>query len=260
MKKYFTIWLKSTIVYLQINLVNRSSMLLLTLGKFLRFFFFLAFLFITLGKTQSLGGYSLWGVIFIFATFNLIDITPQLLFRSVYRFRSLVVSGDFDLFLLQPISPLFRALLGSSDSLDIPMVFLSIGFILYSGLHLNNVGISGVFLYVFLVLNAMIIALAFHILIISIGVVSTEVDSTVMLYRDLTQMGRVPITVYQEGVSFLLTFVVPIGIMMTFPVKALMGTLSAVFILYSFSFGVIFLTFALTMWRNSLKSYSSASS
>lgn len=248
------------IVYAQISFASRFGVILFTVGKLLRFFFFLIFLFLILGRTNTLAGYSVWEVVFFFATFNLIDTLPQMILRSVYRFKSLVVSGDFDLFLIQPISPLFRAIFGSSDILDLPMLLLSIGFILYSGFHLPNVSVLGVFFYVALVFNAMLIALAFHILVVALGVATTEVDSTIMLYRDLTQMGRVPIAVYQQGISFLLTFVVPIGIMMTFPVEALIGALSYQFIIYSFVFGATFLLLSLLSWRIAIKHYSSASS
>lgn len=260
MKRYFTIWYKCMIVYAQIAFASRLGVILFTLGKLLRFVFFLVFIFLILGRTNTLAGYSLWEIIFFYATFNVVDIVPQMILRSVYSFRRLVVSGDFDLFFLQPISPLFRALFGSSDILDLPMLIIAIGFILYSALHLPVITVLGVFLYLLLLLNAIVIALSFHIFVVAIGIVSTEVDSTIMLYRDLTQMGRVPVSVYQQGVSFVLTFVVPIGIMMTFPVEALLGTLSLQFILLSCVFGVCFLLLSLLSWKKAIRHYSSASS
>ncbi len=260
MKRYLTIWFKSMIVYAQIAFASRLGVVLFTTGKLLRFVFFLIFIFLILGRTNTLAGYSLWEVIFFYATFNLIDIIPQMILRSVYGFRRLIVSGDFDLFFLQPISPLFRALFGSSDILDLPMLIIAIGFTIYSGLQLPEFSLLGVFLYIVLLVNALLIALAFHIFVVSIGIVSTEVDSTIMLYRDLTQMGRVPIAVYQQGVSFVLTFVVPIGIMMSFPVEALLGALSWQFIIISCTFGVSFLLLSLYAWNRAVRHYSSASS
>ncbi len=260
MKRYFTIWIRSTTAYLQVNFASRLGVVLFTTGKLLRFSFFLIFLFLVLGRTNTLAGYSLWEIVFFFATFNLIDIIPQMFLRSVYSFKSQVVSGNFDFYLAQPVSPLFRALFSAADMIDLPMLLISIGFIFYSGTHLSNFTVEGIFLYVLLVLNALLIAFSFHIFVLSVGVATTEVDNTIMLYRDLTQMGRVPITIYQEGVSFLLTFVIPVGIMMTFPVEALMGSLSVQFLIISFTIGVIFLLLSLLAWRQGVKNYSSASS
>lgn len=244
----------------QIAFASRLGVILFSIGKVLRFSFFLIFLLIIGSRTQEIGGYTLWEMIFFFATFNLIDTIPQMILRSVYGFRRLIVSGDFDIFFAQPVSPLFRALFGATDILDFPMFLLIVGFIFYSAAQLPYFSMLGILLYVLLVINAVIIALAFHILVVSVGLVSTEVDNTIMLYRDLTQMGRVPVTIYQASVSFVLTFVVPVGIMMTFPVQALIGALSVQFVLYSIIFGVAFLLLSLLAWKSATRHYTSASS
>ncbi|MGE5042165.1 MAG: ABC transporter permease [Candidatus Levyibacteriota bacterium] len=260
MSKYFKIWFTSMLHQAQTAFASRLGVVVFLVGKLLRFYFFLLFLFLIVHQTKSIAGYSLWEVIFFYATFNLIDSFPQMVLRSVYGFRNYVVSGFFDFYMVQPVSPLFRSLFGGSDILDIPMLFLSIGYIIYSSFMLPHFSITGVFLYILLILNAFIISLAFHILVLSIGVISTEVDNTVMLYRDLTQMGRLPIDIYKQAVSFILTFVIPVGVMITFPVKALLGALSLQFIGYSVVFSVVFLTLSLFLWTKSLKNYTSASS
>lgn len=260
MKRYLNIWYHATTNQAQESFASRVGVVLFTIGKVLRFAFFMIFIFLILGKTNSLAGYSLWDVIFFYATFNLIDIIPQMVLRSVYGFKRLVVNGNFDFYLVQPISPLFRTLFGGTDILDIPMLFIAIGFIFYAGIHIPNISVLGILMYICLLFNALLIALSFHIFVVSLGVVSTEVDSTIMLYRDLTQMGRVPIAVYQSGVSFFLTFIVPIGIMMSFPVQALLGVLSPQFIAYSFVLGAGFFLLSLFSWHTAIKHYSSASS
>ncbi|MBP6913023.1 MAG: ABC-2 family transporter protein [Candidatus Levybacteria bacterium] len=260
MTRYFRIWLHSTLDEAQTSFASRLGVILFTLAKFLRFGFFIIFILLIFTKTQSLAGYSLWEIIFFYATFNLVDVLPQMFLRSTYRFRNAVVSGNFDFFMVQPISPLFRALFGGSDILDIPMLFLSIGFIFYSGMHIPILSVWTAIIYFLLLCNALLIATAFHIFVLSIGVATTEVDNTIMLYRDLTQMGRVPITIYSEGVSFLITFVIPIGIMMTFPVQALLGALSLQFTLLAFTIGITFFSLSLLAWRKGIRHYSSASS
>jgi len=73
-------------------------------------------------------------------------------------------------------------------------------------------------------------------------------------------MGRIPIDVYKEPIRGVITFAVPVGIMMTFPVKALLGSLSLLTIILSFSIGLVFIISSLFFWRYALKRYSSASS
>ena len=249
-----------TIRVSQIAFISRFGAVLFILGKLLRFSFFLLFLIILQTRTRGIEGYTLWQIIFFYATFNLVDTLPQLLFREAYRFRSYVVSGEFDFFLTKPISPLFRSLLGGSDILDLSMLLVSTAFIIFAATNIDGINILGGFAYLALIINAFIIAMSLHIIVIAVGVLTTEVDNTIMLYRDLTQMGRVPVDIYREPLSWIITFVVPVGIMMTFPAKALMGLLSLQFILIAVLVSGIFLAASLRFWKFALKNYSSVSS
>lgn len=260
MKKYFKVWLILTGIASQIAFQSRFGAGVFITGKILRFLFFFTFLLVISSKIKLISGYSLWQMIFFFITFNLIDTLAQFFLREVYRFRSYVVSGDFDYILTKPISPLFRSLFGGSDILDLSIIGLSIAFIVFSIEKIGGVSLFGIVLYTALILNAFLIALAFHIFVLAIGVLTTEVDNTIMLYRDITQMGRVPVDIYREPLQGILTFAIPVGIMMTFPAKALMGLLSPSSVMISFFIGILFIILSLWFWRFSLKHYASASS
>ena len=241
-------------------LESRLGIVLFVLGKFLRFGFFIFFLIVLLFRTKGIGGYSLWEVMIFYLTFNMIDTTAQLLFRNVYRFRGVITSGMFDLVLLNPFSPLIRSLLGGADLMDLPMFLIFFIGLVIGFMHLNSLSIINILLYILLIGNALIIAAAFHIFVLALGIITTAVDNTIMLYRDLTQMGRFPIDIYKDPLKSLITFVVPVGIMMTFPVKVLLGVLSFWFVIISCSVGLLFLFLSLWYWKYAISKYSSASS
>jgi ABC-2 type transport system permease protein len=258
--KYFRLWWLYTLYTTQIAFISRVGVVIFIVGKLLRFFFFLFFLTAIVSKTKNIAGYSLWQIIFFYSTFNLIDTLPQFFMREVYRFRSLVVSGKLDFVFIKPISPLFRALFGGSDALDLSILTLSVFFIIFTSGKIGVITPISVILYFMLIVNAFIIALAFHIFVVSMGILTTEVDNTIMLYRDLTQMGRFPVDIYRQPLQTIITFVIPIGIMMTFPAKAMMGLLSTQWIILSFAIAAMLLTISLLFWKYSLKQYTSASS
>lgn len=258
--RYLKVWLHLTGITTQIAFQSRFGAVVFLIGKILRFLFFLLFLYIILSKTKAIVGFSFWQIVFFYATFNLIDTLPQFFMREVYRFRSYVVSGHFDFILTKPISPLFRSLFGGSDILDLSILILSLLFIIFAAINLGGLTVVGMLTYILLVGNAFAIALAFHIFVLSVGIMTTEIDNSIMLYRDLTQMGRVPVDVYHEPLRALITFVVPVGIMMTFPAKALMGILSVKFLIISVLIGTTVFILSLWFWKFALKNYSSASS
>lgn len=259
-KRYTRIWWILNTQTLQIALHSRLGAIIFIVAKMLRFSFFLLFVLVLVGKTKTIAGYSLWEMVFFFATFTLIDSVTQLFFREVYRFRSYVIKGFFDYTLTKPFSPLFRSLFGGADVLDIPLLFITIILIILAMGYIGGVTFASIMLYILLLINAFAIAFSFHVFVLAMGVLTTEVDNTIMLYRDVTQMGRVPIDIYREPVRGFLTFVIPVGIMMTFPAKGLMGFLSIQNIVFAFTLSILFLILSTWFWRFALKGYTSASS
>src|SRR3990167_6233264 len=170
--RYFKVWwMMSKNAFIQV-LINKFGASILLTGKIFRFVFFMTFLIFLLKGTQNLAGYNLNQTIFFFLTFNLVDILAQFLYREVYRFRPLIVSGGFDLVLTKPISPLFRSLMGGADILDFftipPLIFAVI--IVGSTLAPSLAATS---FYILLVINGLILATAFHIVVISVGIMIT---------------------------------------------------------------------------------------
>lgn len=260
LKKYLKVWLFFTLNAFQTQMTIRWGLILFLLAKILRLAIFIMFITILLKRTNILAGYNLDQTLLFFLSFNLVDMLAQLLFREVYRFRQAVVSGTFDFYLIKPINPLFRSLFAGPDLLDfitlIPLIFAVIFFI--NKLQLLN--IFNISVYIVMLVIGFLIALSFHILVLALAVVTTEIDNAIFLYRDIVAMGRMPVDIYIEPIRGILTFIIPVGIMMTFPVKALLGFLSSGLIIYSIFFSIFLLYLASKSWEFALKKYSSASS
>lgn len=260
MKKYIKVWWIFAFNSFQSQLLTRWAVALFTFGKLLRFMIFMVFILVLLNKTNALAGYNLNQVVFFYLSFNLVDSLVQAVFREVYRFRPTIVNGTFDFYLIKPFNPLFRALATGPDLIDLILLIPLIGAIIYFMGRLNITDPGSLGIYILLLCLAFIVALSFHILVLSLAILTTEIDHAILVYRDITGMGRFPIDIYKEPLRGLLTFVIPVGIMMSFPVKGLIGLLSPALILYSIIFAIAFLYISLRVWDIALKHYSSASS
>ena len=256
---YFRLWLLMSRNSFMITLSHKFLFFMFLTGKLLRFGFFAGFLFFLIKGSNSLAGYDLNQTIFFFLTFNLIDISSQFLFREVYRFRPLVISGDLDLILTKPMSCLFRVMMGGADFIDLTTVPLILTAVWYVGRFLNPTTLQTTF-YLLLIINGLLIATAFHIAALSLGIITLEIDHTIMIYRDLTNLGRLPIDIYRQPLKGILTFLIPVGVMITLPARALMGLVSPVGVLLSFGLGILAFFVALRFWNFALKNYTSASS
>ena len=256
---YLKMWVMMTKNSFLIVLSQKTVLGIFLLGKILRFVFFILFLYFLISGANNLAGYNINQSIFFFLTYVIIDTISQFLYREVYKFRSLVVSGDFDLVLVKPTSALFRVLAGGADIIDFitipPLLFA----VYYVGRILNPSNIE-VFYYFILVLNALLIATSFHIIVLALGIITLEIDHTVMIYRDLTSLGRFPIDIYKEPLRSTLLYILPIGVMMTVPVKTMFGLISIQGIALSITAGIFSILLALKFWNFALKKYTSASS
>jgi ABC-2 type transport system permease protein len=260
MYKIFKVWSLYTGYSFQQVLLNRFLMGVFLVGKIMRIGMFLLFLSLLFNNADSIGAYTKSQIIFFYLSFNLIDTGAQLFFREVYRFRQLVVSGGLDFILLKPISPLVKVLLGGADLMDLLMFII----LFIAVVWLGTIQITGNLLtwlnFLFLFINALILSAAFHITVLGLGVITVSIDHLIMIYRDLTALMRIPVDLYIEPLRSLLTFVLPLGIMFTFPPKVLMGLLSWQMFLISFTLGLSTLYLALLFWKYSLRHYQSASS
>jgi len=260
-KKYLKVYFLLAHASFSQVLVNRFSAVMFLVGKILRFVFSLFLIMVVVGQTQGIAGYTLSQAVLFFLIFNLMDIIVQVFFRGVYWFRGTIVSGSFDFFLLKPLNPLFQALLGHPDFLDIitliPLLIFTFSFIVKNSLLS---GWQNIFIFGLLFLSGLVLASALHIIILAVGVLTTEVDNAIWIYRDLSGMLRLPLKIYNRPIKLFLTFVLPIAIIFTFPAKALLGILSWPWLGLDFLYCLAFCFFALKLWNQALKKYASASS
>ena len=257
MKRYLKLYYLFNKYRIKITLQNKAGIVLFTTGKILRFSIFFIFIYNLLLQTKLLAGYTLTQTIIFFLTFNLVDTLAQLLFREVYWFRPLVVSGELDTILIKPYHPFTKVLFGGVDILDFFMTIPYTLLLIYFAFQLPSIRSYHVLLYIIFVMNALFMSMSFHIAALALAVLTTQIDHILLIYRDLTRMASLPIDIYQQPIRLILTFVIPIGIMMTFPVKALFGLLSPLFFIISFSVSIISMIASLSLWNTAMKKYQS---
>jgi ABC-2 type transport system permease protein len=259
--KYFRVWRRLAVMSFLLQTESFISSFGYLLGKLVRIGFFLFFLFSIFKHTDALAGYSLQEVALFFLTFNIVDILAQLFFRGVYGIRSLIREGDFDYFLIQPANVLFRVAFQTVDFLDVVTILpvFAITFYLFRRIHMEA-PIAHFFLYALLTLNGLVIAFAIHIAVASLAVLTQELENTIWIYRDLMTLGRFPSDIYDPPMRAILTFVVPVAVMVSFPAKAFLGRLSPAWMIQAGFMAMTSLALSLWFWTFSIRRYTSVSS
>ncbi|NCN06579.1 MAG: hypothetical protein GW946_01900 [Candidatus Pacebacteria bacterium] len=258
---YWRVWRLTGFNALQVAFVHRGTNIFFLLGKMFRFSISLLFLLLIKQSVSTLGGYSSDEMLVFFLVYQVIDSFSQALFRNVYVFGNQVKNGELDFLLIKPLNPLFRILTDKPDINDLLFLLPTVGvsFYLLSTLTISVTPVS-ILLFAVLFVNALVIALALHILIVAIAVSIVEIEGLVWLYRDLTSLGRFPVSIYHESIRLVLFFLIPIGLMLTVPAQVLLNLKPSVGIALVFGITGLLLLSSLQFWKYSLKKYTSASS
>lgn len=259
--RYWSFWITIAKNNLQQAFVNKVTNLFFLLGKSLRLFLSTLFLLAIKNTIPLFDTYTTNELLLFFLTYQVLDVSTQALFRGVYSFAHSIRSGEFDFFLLKPINPLFQSLLGNPDINDVIFLLPTTGVAIYLSLESGVIiSLTSFALYAFLLLNALLIATALHIAILAFGIITMEVDGLTWLYRDLLSLGQYPIGAFDSPLREVLTFVVPVAVMITVPAQSLFQAIAPSTIALSLSVGIGSLLISLKVWNQALKQYTSASS
>jgi ABC-2 type transport system permease protein len=117
-----------------------------------------------------------------------------------------------------------------------------------------------IIVYIILILNGLLVAAAFHIAVLALGIITLEVDYVIWMYRDLMNLGKLPVDVYKQPLRGILTFLVPVALMVTVPAKVAMGLFTLPNIAISLAGGMLIFYLSLRFWKFALRYYTSASS
>ena len=96
-------------------------------------------------------------------------------------------------------------------------------------------------------------------MVLSLAILTTEIDHAIMIYRDFTGMGKIPVGIYSEPLRSFITFIIPVGIMMSFPVEKLLGRLTVESMVWAFAISLFLFSGSILFWRYSIRCYTSAS-
>lgn len=260
-KKYIKIYLQLVNCAFSSYLSNRIDSLGFFLGKIVRFVLFITLLVSIFRFTDNLAGYGIYETILFFLSFNFIDVGAQFLFRGVYFLKKDIIYGQFDYVLSKSVNKLFYTMSRLVDVLDLIFLLLIGAGIIYVFEKLGNkITFHGAMFLILLLVNSMVLIFAIHATIAALSIRYFESENLIWLYRESMTFGRMPPEIYSGTIQFIFTFLMPVFIMVAFPIKSMLGLLDIKMLIFAIFLSLIGVVFAIWLWENSLDYYSSASS
>jgi len=205
------------------------------------------------------GYYEAMVVVGVYALFN--GFIEAVLQPNMSRIIEQIRLGTFDFVLLKPVNSQFMASLRNLSIWKLADVLVGAGICCYALVKIKaSPAVPDIVMALLFVFNGTVIVYSIWVLMVTSAFWFVRIDNITELFTAIYETGRFPVSVYPGWMRGVLTFVVPIAFITTFPAAAVLGQARILFLLISFLIAALLLVGSVLFWRLALRHYSSASS
>lgn len=262
MKKAIKLFWATFIFAVKRNLENRGSVAIRigqSLSSLLLALFFINIIF---AKTQSIGHWTRYEVFLLMGIYQFMTALYQCFFRiSVFQLPNLVQTGELDLILLHPVNSQFYISIRHMRPHLLLTALSGLVLIVYSLNQLSlNLGVVNWLLLIVGLLSGTIIFYSLFYLIATLSIWLIQMNALTNLYHMLIEPLSIPLDIIGPKVTFALTFIIPMALIITIPVKLFLNKSPAYYAGLGVIFAAILMLISILFWKFALKHYTSASS
>lgn len=244
----------------------RVDAVLRSLAVFLREATGIIVIWFTLLKFDSLNGWDIYEMLFLFSLLFLTYGIMIIFFTGLRDFGGTVRSGNFDRFILRPRGLLFQIIFVNSDwfaaighgGLGITLFILSAG----------KVGIEwsagNIIYYIFTVAGGVLIQGAVFLVLAALNIYLLSTNSLKeLVYWNARKFAGYPISIFHKAIQIFMIYIMPFAFVNYFPAQFLlrkedMSAYPEIFMYITPVIGVVMYLLAYLFWRFSIRFYKSS--
>ncbi len=222
----------------------------------------LLFIEIYFSFTKDIYGWTKFQVVFLTGIYQLMTALFSAFFlRSINFIPSYIQHGELDNFLTKPVSSQFYLSLRLNRTPDLLNALSGLVVVIYALGELNLL-FSAIhwILLVFSLVFGLVILYGLYFAFATLSIWLGRMASLAEIYYIMQPPLSVPIDILGKTTAFILTFIIPLGFIVTLPISLFLDKSPWFFIIWGFIFAAVVLGFSSWFWRFSLRHYTSASS
>ena len=211
---------------------------------------------------DKMGGWTFPEVLMVVGLFTFFNgIMESFLRPNVGAVIEQIRDGTFDFVLTKPVNSQFIASLRNIVVWRLVDVVIGIAVIVYAlgQLHVTPTP-TQIGFFIVMLASGTAIVYSMWLVMVSFAFWFVKIDNITELFYAFYEAGRYPVTIYRGTVRVLLTFVVPIAFITTFPASALLGRIDPTTTIIGFAFAIGSFIVSNRFWHFAVRYYSSASS
>ena len=215
--------------------------------------------------TESIGNWTASDVSFLFATNAIIEnvLFMPFAFYGLLSLPQLINTGNLDLILIKPVNPVFYI---STKQFDLGTLvggaISAVMYIIAAWPSLQGAVTAGnILVYIYMIINGTLIMHSLYLSIQCLAFRFIRIDAFSSMFWSIHGLAkRAPGSVYPLVLQMILTFFIPVLIVVYFPAGFVLNKLGIREVAASTVVTILFFILSRYIWRVSVKKYGSASS
>jgi len=211
---------------------------------------------------NNLGGWSWEEALIIQSLFIILSGITNILFRpNLNEIIEHIREGTLDFIILKPIDSQFTLSFRTFAPAGLSEILVGISLLLFLIFKTNiDVSLISFIFFIFMFSSGIIIIYSFWFLVATTSIWFVQTMSISEVLRNLLITSKYPIDAFPLSLRLLLTYLIPISFLTTFPTKIILGSFEFMNILTSLLLAFISFSLSRKFWKFALKYYTSASS
>ncbi len=261
MKRYFNLLFSLLRYAMKSDLEYRFN----AVGNFVYYTFSLGinlfFINIFFSYVGNFNGWTKPEAFFLTGVFRVILAIEAVMLRGIFMIPHYIMKAYLDLLLAKPINSQCYTSLRFPRILALLEIIPGLVIIFYALINMQRQ--FNLLDILFLVISLILGSIIFYSILFSLATLSIWFKSFYSfpdLYYIIREPLGIPIDILGKTTSFALTFIIPLGFIITIPVKIFLGKEPLFFIVFTLGFTTLLFYFSIWFWNFSLRHYTSASS
>ena len=211
---------------------------------------------------DSIAGWNYYELLIVVGLFFAMNGYRQMILTpNLSRISEYVRMGTLDYILTKPVNSQFLVSLRHVGVFNWGDPLLGLGLVAFAFWQLGRwPGLGEIALFILLVVAAIVILYSFSLILQTTTIWLVNVERVDALVMGFLETGRFPISFYRGWIRTVLTAVIPIAFLTTFPAQALLGRLEEWLAAAAIGLAVLLFIAASAFWRFALRYYTGASS